>query len=136
MTVTTTGDNPFSPGMVSEIYQPDQLIAGRYPQVTDTVTITGAAKFVRGTLLGVITANGKYTIATSAANDGSQNPIAILADTVDATAADVTGGIYLAGEFNTNAMTFGTGITAAAAKAALRDANIYLKAAVSAADPS
>ena len=48
----------------------------------------------------------------------------------------MTGGIYLQGEFNGNALTFGTGVTLASAKAALRPFGIFVKTSVSAADPS
>jgi len=212
------------PGVTAEIYNPDQLIAGRFPLVTDSVTVTGAALLKRGSVLGQVTigaagaavagantgngtagavtvaANaqvgtyvltataatvfqvvapdgrrladlktgiayadeigltltaggtafvagdsftvaigaglGGFKLATSAATDGSQYPAAILVDTADASGGDVTGGIYIAGEFNVNALTFGAGITAAAAKTALAARGIYLKNAVSAADPS
>jgi|SRR6185437_6689047 len=139
LTVTSVGDLPQTPGIAAEAYIPDQLIAGRFPLVTDSVTLTnisstGALK--RGTVLGVITASGKYGIALSASADGSQTPNAILADDADPTGGDVVAGIYLSGEFNTNAMTFGTGITIANSKATLRDASIFLKTSVSAADPS
>jgi hypothetical protein len=91
---------------------------------------------VRGTVLGKITASGKYTIALSAAADGSQNPVAILADNADGSAADVVAGAFLEGEFNSNAVTLGTGITLTAAQDALRTLGIHLKSSVSAADPS
>ncbi|CBA14756.1 head decoration protein [Xanthomonas albilineans] len=41
-----------------------------------------------GTVLGVITASGKYTILAPAATDGSQNAGGILLSTTNATAAD------------------------------------------------
>ena len=133
---TSTGDNAQVPSASSEVYISDQLIAGRFPLVTDTVTLISGQTLKRGTVLGKITASGKFTLALSASSDGSQTPAAILADDVDASGGDKLAGVYLAGEFNTNAMTFGTGITAAGAKDTLRDAGIYLKSAVSAADPS
>ncbi len=133
--MTTYGDNPFQPGVVQDEYIPDQLIAGPFQLVTDTITITGGA-FKRGTVLGAITASGKYTEALSAAADGSQNPVAILVDDVDASAGDQLGGIYRTGEFNGNRLILGTGITLAAAKAALAAHSIFVKTAVSAADPT
>jgi len=137
LTVSSGVDGAQVPGITAEAYLPDQLIAGRFPLVTDTVTIvSGSGVVKRGTVLGKITASGKFTTCLNAASDGSQTPSVILADTVDATSADVSAGVYLAGEFNTNAMTFGTGTTIANSKDTLRDSNIYLKSAVSAADPS
>lgn len=78
---------------------------------------------------------GGYKLASAGATDGSQNPTAVLADYVDASGGDVAGPIYIMGEFNANALVLGGGMTLAAVKAALRPAGIYIKNAVSAADP-
>ncbi|SMF48021.1 Bacteriophage lambda head decoration protein D [Azospirillum oryzae] len=134
--MTTYSSSPFQPGVTSDVFTPDQLIAGRFPLVTDTVTLVSGQNLARGAVLGKITASGKYTLSLSASSDGSQVPSAILADAVDASGGDKLAGVYLAGEFNTNALTIGTGHTAASIKDTLRDAGIYLKTAVSAADPS
>lgn len=79
---------------------------------------------------------GSYKLAASAALDGSAVPAAILVDYSDATGGDVVAPIYLAGEFNGAALTLGSGITLAAAKAALRPIGIHIKTSVSAADPT
>lgn len=113
---------------MSETFTPDKLIAGDYPVVTDIVTIdTGT--LTRGTCLGKITATGKYVICNSANSDGSQSPVAILAEDADASSADVQAQVYLSGAFNQAAVTFGGTDTAATHKVALRDLNIYLKKA-------
>lgn len=106
----------------------DNLLAGySVPAITESIVIpSGSGVLTRGTLLGKVTASGKYIKSLSAATDGSQNPVAVLAEDIDATSADVTTVGYLSGEFNTAAMTFGTGHTAASVKGALRDLNIYL----------
>lgn len=134
--MNTYSSSPFQPGATSDVFVPDQLIAGRFPLVTDTVTLVSGQNLKRGAVLGRITASGKYTLALSAAGDGSNTPVAILADDCDATSADKLAGVYFAGEFNGNALTLGTGITLAAATIALRDASIFIKSAVSAADPT
>jgi len=226
MSTNNYGDNAFAPGMVSDAYLPDQLIAGDMKIVTDTVTIiSGAGALKRGTVLGailtgaataaakaggntgngtisavtitnpdkagvytvrftaataftvedpdgfvlgngstgtafaddigftitaggtafvagdgfditVVAGSGKYKTATGAATDGSQVVSCILADDVDATAADQLAGVYLTGEFNSNALILGSGLTLAAIKPVLRDAGIFLKTPVSAADPT
>lgn len=135
---TVNGIWPQTPAAFDATYLPDQLIAGVYPRVTENVTLAGAqGVLVRGTVLGVVTATGKYVVSASAATDGSQTPIAVLADTYDTTAGDVAGaGCYFSGEFNQNAVTMGTGWTAATLATALRPSNIYLKNAVTAADPT
>lgn len=114
---------------MTETYTPDKLLANDYPVVTDIV-IVDTGVLTRGTLLGKITATGKYIKCDSAAVDGSQAPLAILAEDVDATAGDVNADVYLSGAFNEAAVTFGGTDTAATHRAALRDLNIYLKKAV------
>lgn len=230
LSVSTIGDNASAPGVRAETYVPDQLIAGRFPLVTDTVMILSGQVLVRGSLLGAITVgsattsgagntgngtitmdastpvlagakvgvytaiciaaasnggtfrvedpdgfvlgdvavgatfsddikfviadgatdfivgdkftitvsagSGKYKLSAAAATDGSQEPTVVLADAVDATGGDKLAWVYVAGEFNSAAMTFGTGHTAASTKDRLRIRNIFLKSAVSAADPT
>lgn len=134
--VNSVGGNPQIPGIYAETFIPDQLIAGSHPLVTDSVTVLAGQVFPRGAVLGRITASGKYVLALAAAADGSQNPAVVAVDNVDATAGDVSAGVYLAGEFNGAAMTLGTGITIAVAAAVLRPLSIYVKGSVSAADPT
>jgi hypothetical protein len=221
-------ENPQVPSAVSEIFQPDQLIAGRYPLVSaEKVQLTGSAALPRGAVLGqatlptgTATANagntgngtvtaislgefaglGTYTIAmltattfsvtapngdplgngvagtqfnnqisfmlaaggtafiagdgftitgeagsgvfklsVASANDGSQTPCAILADYTDPTSGGVNvpgtvmAGIYYAGEFNANALTYDASWNTATLAPKLRAFNIYLKNSVSAA---
>lgn len=116
-------------------YTPDALIAGDFPVRTDKVTISSGQNLQRGALLGKITTGGEYVLSLSAASDGSQTPVAILAEDVDATGGDAQGIIYIAGDFNQDKITYGDDHTAASVKAGLRDLGIYLHAPVSAADP-
>jgi hypothetical protein len=108
----------------------DKLVAGDYPLVTDNVTILSGQNLVRGTLLGKITATGKYIKCVSTAVDGSQTPQVILSEDCDASAADQSAVVYLSGAFNQAAVTFGGADTAATHRSALRDLNIYLKSGV------
>lgn len=64
LTVNSVGANPQQPGISAEIFQPDQLIAGRYPVISDTVTLTGSAVLQRGTVLG------RSSIGTLSASTG------------------------------------------------------------------
>lgn len=50
--------------------------------------VSGAGKLVPGTVLGKITASGKYQPSPNTGSDGSQTAVAILVDSVDATSAD------------------------------------------------
>ncbi len=115
----------------SSSYTPDRLIAGDFPITTRKVTIdTGV--IVRGSLLGRITATGKYVLSAAAAGDGSEVPLAILADSVDASAADVEAIAYESGEFSEDAIVLGAGHTIASVRDGLRDLDIYLRSPVSA----
>jgi hypothetical protein len=56
----------------------------------DTVTIaSGAGNLKTGTVLGLITASGKYKRHVNGASDGTQTAVAILLSPADATSADV-----------------------------------------------
>lgn len=121
-------NGPQYPFQFSETFTPDRLIAGVTPPITkpDAVLISGQT-LQRGALVGKITASGKLTLSLAAATDGSQIPYGILADYYDASAGDVTCAVYLSGVFNSNAITFGTGQTAAALYDTLRAQEIWLK---------
>lgn len=65
----------------------------------DVVTIaSGAGKLEAGTVLGKLTAGGKYVPSPDAGADGSQVAIAVLAYAVDATSADVTDAVVIAND--------------------------------------
>lgn len=114
-----------------EIYTPDKLLAGDFPRVYESVTIASGANLVAGAVLGIITSSGKYALSAAAAGDGSEVPRAILLKDAAAAAADVSNvPVALTGEFNQNALTFGTGHTAASTKTGLRDIGIFLKTTV------
>lgn len=121
----------FNPSFQSEgIYTPDDLIAGDHPLRSHGVTIASGQVLTRGALLGKITATGEFVLSTSAATDGSQTPIAILGEDVDATGGAQSSFAYIAGDFNENAITFGAGHTAASVRDALAARSIYLHKAV------
>ncbi|ENC9788859.1 head decoration protein [Klebsiella pneumoniae] len=120
------GQNAFAPGMESALFVPDQLIAGTLQLVTDTGIITGGT-YKRGTVLGVVTASGKYKLSVKTATDGSEKPAAILVDDVDASTTDQNGGLYLMGEFNQNRIIFDNSWAVPALKTALRPLAIFLK---------
>lgn len=125
------GQNQFAPGMKSSLFLPDQLIAGTLQLVTDTGIVTGGT-YKRGTVLGVVTASGKYTLSVKTATDGSETPVAILVDNVDASTADQNGGLYLMGEFNQNHIIVDASWTLAEMKTALRPLAIFLKDSIQA----
>jgi hypothetical protein len=112
-------------------YTPDNLIAGNFPIITDTGTLVSGESVVRGEVLGKITTGGKLAASLLASDDGSETPDCIAAETVDASSADKPIAVYLTGEFNSAAMTIGTGHTAASIKDGLRGKGIFLKTVIS-----
>lgn len=80
----------------------------------ETITVPATSTIVRGTVVGKITATGKYITSLNAAVDGSQVAVAILEeDAVNLTGApaDVQAVVYKKGTFNSLGVTFGTGQT-------------------------
>lgn len=135
LTVNPIGDNPQTPGIAAQAYLPDQLIAGRFPMVTTMATI-GAGTLSRGTVLGQITASGNYIESVATAVDGSQNPVAILADNADASGGAVQAPIYETGEFNENRVIYDASWTLPKLQEALRPMSIFLKSVLTADDPT
>lgn len=112
-------------------YTPDNLLAGNaHLLVGRKVTVLQGQVLPRGAVLGLITASGKYKLSASGASDGSQTPDLILAEAVDATSADATALAYERGDFNSNALTLGTGHTVASVREGLRAKGITLLTAV------
>jgi hypothetical protein len=121
----------FKPSFASEgTYAPDLLVGGDHPIRTLGVTIASGQNLLRGALIGKVTATGKFILSLSAAVDGSQNPVGILGEDVNATAGDVVSFEYVAGDFNSNKVTFGTGHTLASVREVLHARSIYLHDAV------
>lgn len=79
----------------------------------EIVTIISDQKLGAGTVLGKISASGKYTLHDAAATDGSQNAIAVLFAAVDASDGDKSGVIIARlAEVNGNEITWKSGISA------------------------
>jgi hypothetical protein len=92
-------------------------------------TITdGATDFVPGDRFHVLVEpdGSAVLLAASAATDGSQDPVGILVHDADATDDPVEVMMYVFGDFNQNALTFGTGHTIETVKAPLRALGIHL----------
>lgn len=120
------------PTFTNTAYNEDRLVAGDHPIRTRTVTVASSAALTRGAVLGIITASGKFLLSASGASDGSQTPVAILARDADASGGDVTeASVYIAGDFNEAALSFGTGHDADSVREALRERSIFIRAAES-----
>ncbi|KPP82414.1 MAG: Bacteriophage lambda head decoration protein D [Rhodobacteraceae bacterium HLUCCO07] len=57
----------------------------------EIVTLLEGMPYPVGSVLGKISASGKYKLATSGGTDGAQTAVAVLLYAVDATLADATG---------------------------------------------
>lgn len=71
------------------VHSAEFLLSDEETQSRDKVTLITGQNLAAGTVLGKITASGKYTLHDNAAADGSQNAAAILYDATDATSADM-----------------------------------------------
>lgn len=109
----------------------DNLIAGdQVGLISQKITLLSGQNLVRGTVLGKVTASGKYVKSLSAAVDGSQVPDLILVENKDASAGDKETLAYEAGIFNERALTLGTAHTIASIREGLRVKGIHLKDSV------
>lgn len=136
MPVIATSSPRFSHVVKFEEY-PDKGVCRDAVVFNDT-----AQTLVPGSVLGKVTATGKYRLALAASNDGSQNPVAIyLADglglshaltvaaATDTPIVAMTRGYAI---LSAGGLALGTGITTAAVKAAFAALNspIFVEATV------
>ncbi len=90
----------------------------------------------------VAAGDGTFIKSVRTAVDGSQYPVGILVDAVDASGGSKVGGIYRQGEFNQNGIVYDSSwggslaLAVAALKPLLTPLSIYLKDSVGAADPT
>lgn len=76
------------------------IFAGSSDVITKPGTlVSGQGTVVRGQVLGLVTASGKFAKHNPGAADGSQTAVAIAAFPADATSADAALAVYVAGEF-------------------------------------
>jgi hypothetical protein len=86
----------------STTYTHNNSFAGDAPIRTLPVTILSGQNLPALSVVGKV--SGKYILSVSTAGDGSEAPDGILVDAVDATTGDANGIIYIAGDFNYNAL--------------------------------
>lgn len=109
----------------------DELFGGTAVAVmTANVTIaalSAAASYKRGTLLGVVTASGKYAIVDSAATTGEKVASVVLAKDIEVGTADVVATVYTRGIFNREKLVVkAESDSASAHEQELRKVGIYL----------
>ncbi|PWC81259.1 head decoration protein [Azospirillum sp. TSH64] len=108
------------------VFSPDTLIVGGTLRDRKVVFSGGNGVVPRGAVVGKVTATGEHLISAAAASDGSQVPTAIVVSDVDTTGGDAEGLVYVSGDFNAGALTYGAGHTAATVRDALRGGGIFL----------
>lgn len=98
--------------------------------MTANVTIaalSAAASYKRGTLLGVVTASGKYAIVDSAATTGEEVASVVLAKDIEVGTDDVVATVYTRGIFNREKLVVkAESDSASAHEQELRKVGIYL----------
>lgn len=109
----------------------DEIIGGTAVAVmTANVTIaklSAATTYKRGTLLGVVTASGKYAIVDSAASTGEKVASVVLAKDIEVGTDDVVATVYTRGIFNREKLIVkAESDSASAHEEELRKVGIYL----------
>lgn len=115
-------------GNETSSYEHIPLDVGEAPLINTTITVaSGEGVVPRGAVLGRVTADGKYKLSLAAAGDGSEVARAVLAEEVDATAADATGQGIIMGVVNDEALTYGAGHDKASVNADLLGTPLLIK---------
>jgi hypothetical protein len=117
--------------IVTETFAPDNLVIS-HPLSRVVTILANAGALTSGTVLGRITASGKYINSLSAASDGSQTPDVILAEDIANSGSDQTASVYFAGVFNESGLVLGSAHTVASIREGLRLKGIHLLAGLTA----
>jgi len=122
----STIPHPGSGGLVGAYIDNPLILPGKQI-VTAPVTIASGQKLKAGSVLGCVTASGKYKLSASAAGDGSETAIAVLREDLDTTGGDKVFPVIVEGYLNEDALIFGTGHTADTVRLALRKVGIHIR---------
>lgn len=99
-------------------FTPSQRYAGDAQIVSVNATLASGQNLPDLTVLGRITASGLLTICNTGAADGSQTPVAILAEATNASGGNTVTAVYTAGEFNIDSLNWHASFTTDAQKLA------------------
>jgi hypothetical protein len=117
----------FTVSYVTTAFVPDNLVArNAHLLVSIPVTLASGQNLKRGALLGQLTSGGNYVLSLSAASDGSQTPVAVLAQDCDASGGARAALVYIRGDFQSTGITFGASHTVASTAAGLQDRGIFI----------
>lgn len=111
--------------METHTFTETNLIAGEFPRVEEKGTIaSGAGNLTEGAVLAKDGA-GKLVLVDSSQPAPANEVYAILAQDADASSADVEAIVYLAGQFNTEALAFGGADTLADHESQMRKIGLF-----------
>lgn len=99
-------DNLLAGNSAVETFTPVQLLASGAEVRTLDNQVLDTGNLAQFTVLGRITATGKWVQYAPAAVDGSQFATGILVHAADATSADQVVQVYVAGDFNHEALVW------------------------------
>lgn len=102
------------------------LLAGTHGVTTRKVTILSGQVLAAGTLIGKITAGGKYVKSLAASSDGSEVPDLFTASDIDASGGDAEVIAYETATMIASAITLGTGHTVASIRPVLRGKGLLI----------
>lgn len=115
-------------GITAKTYEDIQFL-GDHPVITKSGVLSGG-DHVSGTVVGKVTASGKFVQLAPGATDGSEEAARILLGDLDASGGDENGVFVVHGEAIETELTWPEGITDAEKAAAidqLATAGIYVK---------
>lgn len=123
--MATTNTIHHASGPNAETYVPEQLRAGDGDFLTRSVTVKTGQVLQQYQVVARETASGKFVAWDPASADaGTKVALGVTCYAVDATAADVAAAVYVSGYFNTDALVWPAGATAAQKEAAFDGTNI------------
>lgn len=88
--------------------QHEELFAGSGEVRTMPVVFASGADIAKHSVVGRVTASGKFVLCDLTAVDGSQTPVGIAAESAGAATADANGSIYVSGDFNIEQLVWDT----------------------------
>lgn len=116
------------PEIVKNTFDYDNLLAGGDFTVLEIGTVDESVEVKRGTVLGRVSATNTFKICKDANTDGSNVPVAILAEDLPASASNKDKYVYLSGNFNKSAVIFDAGVAnKGKAKIELHNNSIFLR---------
>lgn len=107
--------------------QYDNINAGAFPQVKESVKIAAGQTLTIGTVLGKKTSSGEYYAVDSTKSDGTQTAVAVLLIDCNANSAAKYAPVAFTGEFNKDLAKFGGTDNLAKHDDALRARSIFFR---------